>query len=95
MVENANEIVLDASNKVLVGPDGYFKVVIDDFDGTQIKAWHFEDVEGNKSVNLAERGKGKHIDLLANIDSRTVAHFTSRWADRIIKDLQKSTPMTK
>ena len=38
---------------MFVGPNGYFKIVIDDFDGTRINAWHFEDADGNKSVNLA------------------------------------------
>ena len=45
---------MDSANNVFVGPNGYFKIVIDDFDGTKVNAWHFEDAEGNKSVNLAK-----------------------------------------
>ena len=71
-------MVLDSANNVFVDPDGYFKVVIDDFDGTRINAWHFEDNEGNKSVNLAKLSTGGHIDLLANIASPTVGSFATR-----------------
>lgn len=71
-------MVLDSANNVFVGPNGYFKVVIDDFDGTTIKAWHFEDADGNKSVNLAPLSTGGHIDLLANIACSTVGSFATR-----------------
>ena len=78
MIENQEEIVLDSANNVLVGPNDYFKVVIDEFDGTTVKAWHLEDSKGNVTMNLAERGKGKHIDLLVNVRCRTVTQFFSR-----------------
>lgn len=85
MVANKDTIVLDSTNNVLVGPNGYFKVVIDDFDGTTIKAWHFEDPKGNKTANLADSAQGKHIDLLITKGNRTVSHFITRYIDRFYK----------
>ena len=78
MIENQEEIVLDSANNVLVGPNGYFKVVIDEFDGATVKSWHLEDSMGNVTMNLADRGKGKHIDLLVSVRCRTVTQFFSR-----------------
>lgn len=78
MIENQEEIILDSANNVLVGPNEYFKVVIDEFDGTTVNAWHLEDSKGNVTMNLADRGKGKHIDLLVNARCRTVTQFVSR-----------------
>ncbi|QGP94014.1 hypothetical protein MGLY_34390 [Neomoorella glycerini] len=88
MLENDQEIILDSTNNVFVGPDGYFKVVIDEFDGQTVKAWHVEDANGNRTPNLAERAKGKHIDVLINADNRTVWHFGNRIATTLIKELE-------
>lgn len=88
MLENKDEIVLDATNNVFVGPDEYFKVVIDEFDGQVVKAWHVEDVNGNKTPNLAERAQGKHIDLMLNVKNRTVAHFVSRYQVDLLTEQQ-------
>ncbi|MEZ4639742.1 MAG: hypothetical protein R2856_33090 [Caldilineaceae bacterium] len=64
MLENIEPIVLDATNNVFVGPNEFFKIVIDEFDGETIQAWHIEDSEGNVSENFAKRAAGNHIDLL-------------------------------
>lgn len=88
MIENTEEIILDNANNVLVGPDGYFKVVIDEFDGTAVKAWHLEDSKGNVTWNLADRAKGKHIDLLVNAKCRTVAHFVGRISTNLLIEQQ-------
>lgn len=72
VIENTNEIVLDAANNVLVGPDGYFKIVIDEFDGNTIQAWHFEGPKGGASSNLADMSNGKHLDALININNSSV-----------------------
>ena len=53
---------------MFAGPENYFRIVIDDFDGKLVKAWHFEDADGNRSPNLASFAKGHNIDLLANLD---------------------------
>lgn len=63
---------------MFAGPHDYFKVVLDEFDGKKVSAWHFEDKDGNKTGNLAERGKGAHIDLVVGQQCRSTAHFFSR-----------------
>ena len=82
-MENAETIILDSTNNVFVGPNGYFKVVIEDFDGETVKSWYVEDAEGNRTDNLAKRAEGKHIDLLLGENVRTVSHFI----DKIQADL--------
>ncbi|AGA68394.1 hypothetical protein Desdi_0871 [Desulfitobacterium dichloroeliminans LMG P-21439] len=88
MLENKDEIVLDSTNNVFVGPDEYFKVVIDEFDGQVVKSWHVEDVNGNKTPNLADRAQGKNIDLMINVKNRTVAHFVSRYQVNLLTEQQ-------
>lgn len=34
------------------GPEGYFKVVVDALEGGAVTAWHVEDGQGNRSINL-------------------------------------------
>lgn len=94
MLENDKQIVLDAANNVFVGPNGYFKVVIDKFDGKTIKAWHVEDAKGNSTGNLAARAGGKNVDLLINKDCRTVSHFMKRIALDVIAEQQKQNKQT-
>lgn len=88
MLENDKEIILDSTNNVFVGPDGYFKVVIEEFDGETIKSWYVEDANGNKTPNLAERAKGKHIDVLVNNSNRTVSHFVGRISGTLLLEQQ-------
>lgn len=78
MLENKDEIVLDKTNNVFVGPHEYFKVVLDDFDGKAVNAWHMEDHTGFKTGNLAARGQGQHIDAVVGDQCRSTAHFFSR-----------------
>ena len=77
MLENKDQITLDSANNVFVGPNGYFKIVIDKFDGTKVSAWHIEDSKGNKTGNLA-RGEGKHIDVLISRANGTVGQFVGK-----------------
>ena len=49
---------------MFAGPQDYYKVVIDEYDGKTIKAWHLEDKDGNKTGNLAGRSQGQHIDAV-------------------------------
>ena len=88
MIENKEEIILDNANNVLVGPDNYFKVIIDEMDSNVVKAWHLEDSKGNQTLNLADRAKGKNIDLLVNARCRTVWHFIGRYAPMLVIDQQ-------
>lgn len=84
MFENKEEIVLDATNNVIVGPNGYFKIVIDEFDGTKVTAWHMEGPDGSKSSDLAipAINDGTNIDLLANTGNGTVSGLFSGMATR-------------
>lgn len=88
MLENKEEIVLDSTNNVFVGPDQYFKLVIDKFDGQTVSAWHVEDAKGNKTQNLADRAKGKNIDLMLNVNCRTVSHFVNRISGSLLTEQQ-------
>lgn len=75
---------------MLAGPENYFRIVIDDFDGKTIKAWHFEDAEGNRSPNLASFAKGHHIDLLANLENKTISPFALRTSlNKLYTDLEE------
>lgn len=78
MLENKETITLDSTDNVFVGPDEFFKIVIEDFDGETINSWYVEDSEGNRTENLAERSGGQHIDLLLGENVRTVSHFIGR-----------------
>ncbi len=79
MITNKEEIVLDGgANNVFVGPDGQFKIVIDEFDGTTVKSWHVETARG-KTANLSARAGGKNIDLVIGKACRSTVHFISRW----------------
>ena len=88
MLENKEPIILDSTNNVFVGPDEYFKVVIDEFDGKAVQAWHFEDVKGNATDNLVV-GEGTHVDVLVNAACRSVWHFVDRVATTLVTDQQK------
>lgn len=85
VIENDKPIVLDAKNNVAVGPNGYFKIVLDDFDGTTVKAWHIETAKA-KTDNLAGRAKGKHIDAVVGAACRSTGHFFSRVYSALYKE---------
>lgn len=90
MLENDKEIVLDGgANKVFVGPDKYFSIVIDDFDGKVVNAWHIESSKGDKSPNLSTRAGGKNIDLVVNKDCRSTVHFMSRYYNDMYEEQLK------
>jgi hypothetical protein len=76
ILTNSDPIILDADNPVFEGPEGYFRVVIDDFDGEAINYWHIEtDYKGKtyKTSNLAEF-KRKNIDVLVGVNG-TIESF--------------------
>ena len=64
---------------MFVGPNKHFSIVIDEFDGKIVKAWHIENSKGEMSPNLATRAGGKHIDLVVGKACRSTAHFISRF----------------
>ncbi|TPE47331.1 hypothetical protein [Amaricoccus solimangrovi] len=51
MLTNKDEIRL-RPGEAYAGPEGYFKVVVDAADGAAVTAWHVEDRDGNRSINL-------------------------------------------
>lgn len=55
MLVNKAEIRLKPGEKV-DGPQGYFKVALDQLQGEQVLGWHVEDGQGNKSNNLGGAG---------------------------------------
>lgn len=73
ILDNPAPIVLDAKNRTYTGPEGYFKIVIDDFDGERIQAWHIEDKTGRKTPNLAEYPRN-NIDVMVGVNG-TTEHF--------------------
>ena len=77
--------MLDAKNNVAYGPHGYWKVVIDEFDGKTVKAWHIETAK-DKTENLAGRAKGKHIDAVVGAECRSTGHFFSRVYKQLYKE---------
>jgi len=73
ILDNPKPIVLDARNNTYTGPEGYFKIVIDDFDGERIQAWHIEDKTGRRTPNLAEYPKN-NVDVMVGVNG-TTEHF--------------------
>ena len=95
MIANKEEIVLDGeANNVFVGPDGQFKVVIDEFDGKTVKAWHVETSKA-KTGNLSTRADGKHIDLVIGKACRSTVHFISRWYNAMFDEFLKGKDVFK
>jgi hypothetical protein len=70
ILDNAEPIILDEKNNIYTGPSGYFKIVVDDFDGEKINAWHIEDQTGMKTANLAEYPKN-NLDVMAGVNGTT------------------------
>ena len=67
---NAEPIILDEKNNTYAGPNGYFKIVVDDFDGEKINAWHIEDKAGMKTANLAEYPRN-NVDVMVGVNGTT------------------------
>ncbi len=60
MLVNKTEIRLKPG-AVFDGPQGYFKIAVDQAEGSQVLAWHVRDAQGNRSANLGGPG-------IANVD---------------------------
>jgi hypothetical protein len=70
ILDNGEPIILDEKNNTYTGPQGYFKIVVDDFDGEKINAWHIEDRTGMKTANLAEYPR-KNLDVMVGVNGTT------------------------
>ncbi len=78
LLDNPEPIILDMKNPVYDGPrreDGtpLFRIVIDDFDGEMLHAWHMETDDGDgieKTENLAFRPRN-NLDVLVGVTGTT------------------------
>jgi hypothetical protein len=70
ILANKDPIILDADHRIWTGPEGYFKIVVDDFDGEAINAWHIEDSEGKSTPNLAEYARN-NLDAMVGVNGTT------------------------
>jgi hypothetical protein len=82
LLDNADPIILDEKNNVYWGPNKYFKIVVDDFDGEKINAWHIEDSTGMKTPNLAEYPRN-NLDVMAGINGTTETFLRRTLLDRL------------
>ncbi len=82
ILDNADPIVLDEKNNSYIGPNGYFKVVVDDFDGEKINAWHIEDKAGMRSANLAEYPRN-NLDMMGGVNGTTETFLRKTLLDRL------------
>jgi hypothetical protein len=70
ILDNAQPIILDEKNNSFTGPNSYFRIVVDDFDGEKINAWHIEDRTGMSTSNLAEYPR-KNLDVMVGVNGTT------------------------
>ena len=81
-MDNKEPIILDEDNPTLTGPNGYFKIVIDDFDGEAINFWHLEDARGKKTPNLAEYPRN-NIDVMVGVNGTTESFLRMTLLERL------------
>lgn len=82
ILDNAEPIILDEKNNSFLGPSGYFKIVVDDFDGEKINAWHLEDRTGMKTPNLAEYPRN-NLDVMAGVNGTTETFLRKTLLNRL------------
>ena len=78
LLDNPESIILDRNNPVYEGPKKengrpLFRIVVDDFDGEMIHAWHIEADRGDEIVtteNLAFRPRS-NLDVLLGVNGTT------------------------
>ena len=89
LLDNAEPIILDKDNPVFEGPRTgdrpFFRIVIDDFDGEKIHAWHIETFEGekvNRTENLAFYPRN-NVDVLVGVNGTVEGHLRSSMLHRM------------
>ncbi len=78
LLDNPEPIILDKHNPMYEGPKKengrpLFRIVVDDFDGEMIHAWHIEADEGDEAIatdNLAFRPR-TNLDVLLGVNGTT------------------------
>lgn len=90
ILDNKDPIILDADNNTFVGPEGYFKIVVDDFDGEAINFWHIETTTKTKkgkmvtrkTPNLAEYPR-KNLDVMVGVNGTTESFLRKTLLERL------------
>jgi len=82
ILDNKDPIILDGRNNTFTGLDGYFKIVIDDFDGEAINAWHIEDQYGKTTPNLAEYPRD-NLDVMVGVNGTTESFLRKTLLERL------------
>ena len=82
ILDNAEPIILDEKKNFFWGPNKYFKIVVDDFDGEKINAWHIEDRTGMKTPNLAEYPRN-NLDVMAGVNGTTETFLRKTLLNRL------------
>jgi hypothetical protein len=82
ILDNKEPIILDREHPVFEGPNGYFKLVIDDFDGEAINAWHIEDHFGRPTPNLAEYARN-NVDVMVGVNGTTESFLRHTLLERL------------
>ncbi|SJZ80320.1 hypothetical protein [Selenihalanaerobacter shriftii] len=85
MITNKKSIILRGDGSTFKGPEGYFKIVVDNVEGNTVKAWHIEDKQGNKSIKLGGK-KNTDIDLIAG-QGRAVVGLLTPKGKTLLSDL--------
>jgi hypothetical protein len=98
-IENADPIILDSENTSYEGPNGLFRIVVDQINGDTISSWHIED----KYEEISRELGGSDCKSLDAIVGR-VSRFTFedairqlRWTSpkRVNKILQENEQLRK
>jgi len=89
IIANKDPIVLDADNPVYEGPEGYFRIVIDDFDGEAINMWHIEtertrkdETRERRTPNLAEYPRD-NLDVMVRVNGTTESFLRATVLERL------------
>jgi len=82
ILDNKDPIVLDGENNTFTGLGGYFKIVVDDFDGEAINAWHIEDRFGRKTPNLAQYPRD-NLDVMVGVNGTTESFLRGTLLQRL------------
>jgi hypothetical protein len=89
ILDNKDPIILDEDNPVFDGPEGFFQIVIDDFDGEAINAWHIEttrkrkgEMETKKTPNLAEYQKN-NLDVMLGVNGTSESFLRRTILERL------------
>jgi hypothetical protein len=90
VLDNRESIILDVDNPEFEGPGGYFKIVIDDFDGEAINAWHLETKRRNKkgewitkkTPNLSEYPRN-NVDVMVAVNGTTESFLRRTVLERL------------